>query len=1245
MLRLENIRKSYKTGDFVQVALNDVSLTFRDNEFVSILGPSGSGKTTLLNIIGGLDHYDSGNLIIDGISTKEYKDRDWDAYRNNRIGFVFQSYNLIPHQTILANVELALTLSGVSRDERRKRAVAELTRVGLGDHLHKKPSQLSGGQMQRVAIARALVNDPEILLADEPTGALDSATSIQIMDLLTEIANDRLVIMVTHNPELADQYSTRIVNLADGVIIDDSDPYNPTAAEMAALVAKPPRRTSMSFLTALSLSFNNLMTKKGRTIMTAFAGSIGIIGIAAILALANGVNAYIKSVEEDTLSLYPLQIMSTGLDMTSMMMSGMGMGDDSDGDNGGDGVTTLANSGEAGEGSGASDGDASGGESDGANDTVREMPIMTRMFASIGSNDLAALKEYFDSGKSDIDKYVQTIDYTYDVTPRIYLVSDEEALAKTAAGEGDEAAGNGDADATDSENATAKDGEGAAASNGAKAADDAAPSDSSADDATNDSASSADKPKKNLGYRQINPDTSFASLGIGSAMSSNSLMSMSMSTDQFGQLLGDASIVEEQYDVVAGHWPEKYNEVVLVLSGTGRSSDYLLYLLGLKDYNELEAMIRQFANEEEVVVPEGETQVTYQQIMNVKMKVVNPADFYRYDSEYDVWVDKSDDDAFMAQLVENGEELVIAGIVRPNPDAKVTALSSGLYYSPELITHLVDYAADTPIVKEQLADPKIDVFNGRPFDEDEDTGDDFAMDSLFTIDNEALEKAFTFDTSKLSMDMGSLANMDLSSALPDMGNMDFGNFDLSGMDMSNMDFSGVDLSKVDLSSVDLSKIDMSDLDLSGIQVNPDDLSDAVTVNPAAVTEMSAALAQGFFEKMSDPDFLQGFNEAHPEAAGLPANERTQLMMQYYMTTPEAQAIAAQYMPQVIDTSKLGETISQVLVPQITQAVATQLAPKLAEAISTQMVPVLTQAIATEVSQQMSKMISQQLVPQIQKQVQATMTTYMTQVADVLATQTQAAVEDAMSGMMENMGDAFSVDEDAFANAFNFNMDQEELTELFMSMMRVEESSYDNNLRKLGYANFAKPSAIDIYPKDFESKEEVIAILDGYNDQMAAEGQEDKEITYTDLVGTLMSSVTTIVNMISYVLIAFVAISLIVSSIMIGVITYISVLERKKEIGILRSIGASKGDVSRVFNAETIIEGLVAGLLGVGLTALACIPANAIVYAVNGVPNVAQLPWQAGVILVLISVFLTTIAGLMPASSASRKDPVEALRSE
>lgn len=1212
MLRLENIRKSYKTGDFTQVALNDVSLTFRDNEFVSILGPSGSGKTTLLNIIGGLDHYDSGNLIIDGISTKQYKDRDWDAYRNNRIGFVFQSYNLIPHQTILANVELALTLSGVSRDERRKRAVAELTRVGLGDHLHKKPSQLSGGQMQRVAIARALVNDPEILLADEPTGALDSATSIQIMDLLTEIANDRLVIMVTHNPELADQYSTRIVNLADGVIIDDSDPFVPTAAD-AAKQAKPPRRTSMSFLTALSLSFNNLMTKKGRTIMTAFAGSIGIIGIAAILALANGVNAYIKSVEEDTLSLYPLQIMSTGFDMTSMMMGSMGLGDDSDG-----GEAPLPDSGSAGE-----SGDSAGNASSDSEGMVREMPIMTRMFSSIGANDLAALKEYFESGECDIDQYVQTIDYTYDVTPYIYLVTDAQALETTAAG-ADDAADDAKTSAGEADTSVAPASGGASGGAGSE---------------------TADKPKKDVGFRQINPDVSFASLGIGSGMSTNSLMSMSMSTDQFGQLLGDASIVEEQYDVVAGHWPEKYNEVVLVLSGTGRSSDYLLYLLGLKDYSELEAMIRQFANEEEVVVPESEVSVTYQQIMDTKLKVVNPANFYRYDDEYDVWVNKSDNDAFMAQLVEGGDELVIAGIVRPNPDAKVTALGSGLYYTPELITHLVEYAADTPIVKEQLADPKVDVFSGKPFDADEDADDGFAMDSLFTIDNEALEKAFTFDTSKLSMDMGSLANMDLSSALPDMGSMDFGNFDLSGMDLSSMDFSGMDLSNMDLSSVDLSKIDMSDLDLSGIQVNPDDLSGAVTVNPTAVTEMSAALADGFFQKMTDPDFLQGFNQAYPEASTLPANERTQLMMQYYMTTPEAQAIAAEYMPQVIDTSKLGETISQVLVPQITQAVATQLAPKLAEAISTQLVPVLTQAIATEVSQQMSKMVSQQLIPQIQRQVQATMTTYMTQVADVLATQTQAAVEDAMSGMMENMGDAFSVDEDAFANAFQFNMDQEELTELFMSMMRVEENSYDNNLRKLGYANFAKPSAIDIYPKDFESKEEVITILDNYNERMAAEGQEDKEITYTDLVGTLMSSVTTIVNMISYVLIAFVAISLVVSSIMIGVITYISVLERKKEIGILRSIGASKGDVSRVFNAETIIEGLVAGLLGVGITALACIPANAIVYAVNGVPNVAQLPWQAGLILVLISVFLTTIAGLMPASSASRKDPVEALRSE
>ncbi len=991
MLQLKHIRKSYTTGDFAQTALDDVSVSFRDSEFVAILGPSGSGKTTLLNIIGGLD-YDTGDLVVDGVSTKEYKDRDWDTYRNNRIGFVFQSYNLIPHQTVLANVELALTLSGVAPDERKRRATEALEAVGLGDHVNKKPAQLSGGQMQRVAIARALINDPEILLADEPTGALDSKTSVQIMDLLTDIARDRLVIMVTHNPELAEQYATRTVNLADGVIRSDTAPFEPTAEEMR-LSEKPIRRTSMSFLTALTLSFNNLMTKKGRTIMTAFAGSIGIIGIAAILALANGVNAYIKSVEEDTLSLYPLQIMSTGFDMTSMMMGSMGMGDDGEGEGSED--TALA---------------GTGTDAAPADDEVREVPIMTRMFSSIGANDLAALKEYFDSGESDIDQYVQTIDYTYDVTPRIYLVSDEDALKRTA-GESEEAADEADEDAPVSGENTADD---------------------------------AEKPKKNLGFRQINPDVSFSALGIGSSMSSNSLMSMSMSTDQFGQLLGDASIVEEQYDVVAGHWPEKYNEVVLVLSGSGRISDYLLYLLGLKDYSELEAMIRQFANEEELVVEEDEISVTYEQLMGAKMKVVNPADFYRYDSEYDVWVDKSDNDAFMAKLVEDGEDIVIAGIVKPNPDAKVTALNAGLYYTPDLVTHLVEYAAGTQIVEEQLADPKVDVFNGRPFDEDEDDGDDFAMDSLFTVDNEALEKAFTFDTSKLSMDLGDLSSMDLSSAMPSMDGMDFGNFDLSGMDMSNMDFSGMDLSGMDLSGVDLSKLDLSDLDLSGIEIDPSALEGALQPNEEAIAGMSAALAQGFFQKLQDPQFLLEYQQA----GGTPGDYGQ--MMQYYMQTdPDAQEILKEGMANAFDTSKVGEAISQQLVPQITQAVATQLAPKLAEAISQQMVPVLTQAIATQVSQQMSKMISEQLVPQIQQQVQSTMTTYMKQVADVLAEQTSAAVESAMTGMMENMGDAFSVDEDAFANAFQFNMDQEELTELFMSMMRVEESSYDNNLRKLG----------------------------------------------------------------------------------------------------------------------------------------------------------------------------------------------------
>ena len=1046
MLQLLNICKSYTTADFTQTALDNVSVSFRDNEFVAILGPSGSGKTTLLNIVGGLDHYDSGNLVIDGISTEQYKDKDWDAYRNNRIGFVFQSYNLIPHQTVLSNVELALTLSGVSRAERHDRAVAALEQVGLGDHVNKKPSQLSGGQMQRVAIARALINDPEILLADEPTGALDSKTSVQIMDLLTEIANDRLVIMVTHNPELAEQYATRIVNLSDGVIRSDTDPFIPTAEDLR-VSEKPVRRTKMSFLTALSLSFKNLMTKKGRTLMTAFAGSIGIIGIAAILALANGVNNYIKSVEEETLSEYPLQIQSTGFDMTSMMFGAAGEG-----------------------------GEASGGAKDKGEDSVHVVEMVSNMVSSIGSNDLASLKEYLDSGESDIDQYTNAIEYTYNVAPQIYSSNTEK-------------------------------------------------------------------------LRQVNPDKSFSALGLGSSTSSNSLMSMSMSTDTFYEMPSDPGLYQNQYDVKAGRWPESPTEVVLVLTGNGGMSDLMLYTLGLRDPAELDDMVKKFAAEEEIEAPSDLADPSYEDILDVTFKLVNAADYYQRDDEFNVWKDKTDDTDYMRDLVANGEDVHVVGVVQPRDDATATMLSSGLNYPASLTSYVIDQAADSAIVKDQIAHPDTNVFTGKSFDDEEAEESGFNMDSLFTIDGDAIQAAFTIDQSKLSVDMSNALN--LQGSLQNM----------PAAPEPNMD------------------------EIAG-SLNIDLPVDQVSALMSKLMEGYAGYLKGFYESNS-PTLPDGSANPSYDPNAKPESA------QEWMNRPEIQAQIAGAIQGMVDQDAL----------------------------------------------------KAQLATALQGYVQTTMTTYMGAMANELQSQVTAALQQSMNQMANNMASAMSIDPDKFKDAFKMNMSEEELGELMMSLMNTEDTSYDNNLKKLGYADPAKPGGIDIYPIDFESKEKVIEILDGYNDRMTAEGQDDKVITYTDFVGTLMSSVTDIVNMISYVLVAFVAISLVVSSIMIGVITYISVLERKKEIGILRSIGASKGDISRVFNAETIIVGFTAGVIGIGLTMLACIPANAIVYSLFDVANVASLPWQAAVILVAISVFLTFLAGLIPSSAASRKDPVEALRSE
>ncbi|MBO7701655.1 MAG: ABC transporter ATP-binding protein, partial [Eggerthellaceae bacterium] len=895
MLQLKGICKSYTTGSFTQKALDDVSISFRDNEFVAILGPSGSGKTTMLNIIGGLDHYDAGDLIIEGISTKQYKDRDWDAYRNNRIGFVFQSYNLIPHQTVLANVELALTLSGVSRDERRQRAVEALDRVGLSEHIDKKPAQMSGGQMQRVAIARALINDPEILLADEPTGALDSKTSVQIMDLLTEIAADRLVIMVTHNPELAEQYATRIVNLADGHITSDSDPYEPTAEEVAAANAKPSVRTRMSFLTALSLSFNNLMTKKGRTIMTAVAGSIGIIGIAAILALANGVNNYIKTVEEETLSAYPLRILSTGFDFTTMLV-GMGGSSNSDSDD------NAASASSASASASSASASSSSAEKDGR---IGETRIIGRMFASFGKNDLAALKDYLDNGNSGIDQYVSSIYYEYAVTPQIF-------------------------DANTSN-----------------------------------------------GIRQINPDTSLSALGMGSGSYSNSLMSMSMSSDMFSEM-SQSDIVIGQYDVVAGHWPEKENELVLVLSRTGRINDFLSYVLGLRDHKELETMVKQFSEEEDVELPDTEIDVTYDDILGMKFKLVSATDFYRYDDEYGVWVDKSGDEEYMKGIVDSGEDLVITGIVQAKPEANAAPLSMGIYYIPSLTRHIVEKASASEIVKKQLENRDRDVFTGKTFTElEEDNGTEFDMSSLFSIDENALSNAFSFDSSA----------------------MNFSGFDASSLDVPPMDLSGVtNMSMPQPTAAEIAAL-FPELNAAGIMQN-------MTIKFTDGGDAARKLAEGLAIWMT----------THPTSD--PSE---------YFNSPEGQAALAN-VGNNIDTAALQA--------DLTQAVAAQLGTSPAQ-------------VSQVMGERIGSYYAAQVMPAMQAQLTTAIQDYMTAY--------MKALSDQMTSMMAGLGNAIGFDGSAFADAFQVNMDPDELTDLMMSMMRVEERSYDNNLKKLGYADFNKPS--------------------------------------------------------------------------------------------------------------------------------------------------------------------------------------------
>ena len=732
MLQIKNIRKEYKTGNLVQKALDGVSLNLRDSEFVAILGPSGSGKTTLLNIIGGLDRYDSGDLVINGISTKKYKERDWDSYRNHTIGFVFQSYNLIPHQTILSNVELALTISGISKAQRKQRAREALAKVGLGEQVHKKPSQLSGGQMQRVAIARALVNNPDIVLADEPTGALDSETSIQVMELLQEVAKDRLVVMVTHNPELAEQYATRIVNLRDGKIRSDTDPYQVDEKALKEPEHKNMGKSSMSFLTALSLSFNNLRTKKARTLLTSFAGSIGIIGIALILAISTGVNDYIHSVEQDTLSEYPLQIQSTGFDLSSVM-TGSGAGADRTGESSGE---------------------------------VNVIQMISNMFSTMDANDLESLKKYLDSGDSGIDQYVNAVEYSYQTVPQIYREDGDTV-------------------------------------------------------------------------RQVNPDQSFSALGLGSSNGSNSMMSSMMSTDVFFEMPESEKLYKDQYEVKAGRWPENYDECVVVLTSGGSISDFMLYTLGLRDALELDEMIQQFINEENVDTPDDIGSYTYEDILNVTFKVINSADCYQYDSEYQIWTDKTDNEEYMKNLIQNGEDLKVVGVVQPVEGAAASALSSGIGYTKDLSRHVAEAALNSEIVQQQLDNPDVDVFTNEAFGQ-ESGQSELNMDSLFSIDEEALKEVFGFDESALTEGMDDA-------------------FDFSGAmsaDGSTLDLSGLmNMENISLDIPELPELNMADL-MSGITLNvsADELAQIASGLLSGYQEYAAQNPQADYSGLGE-DFL------------------------------------------------------------------------------------------------------------------------------------------------------------------------------------------------------------------------------------------------------------------------------------------------------------------------------------------------------------------------------------------------------
>ena len=1173
MLQIKNISKTYKTGNLVQRALDDVSLNLRDNEFVAILGPSGSGKTTLLNIIGGLDRYDSGDLIINGISTKKYKDRDWDSYRNHTVGFVFQSYNLIPHQTVLANVELALTISGISGKERRERAIKALEEVGLGDQLHKKPNQMSGGQMQRVSLARALVNNPDILLADEPTGALDSETSIQVMDLLKEVAKDRLVVMVTHNPELAYQYATRIVKVKDGKLLEDSDPYEIPEGEAPVPVHKNMGKSSMSFLTALSLSFNNLKTKKARTILVSFAGSIGIIGIAMILSLSHGVNQYIEDMEEKTMSEYPLQITKTTTNMMSLsadMMTNQKSSSDTDG-------------------------------------KVEEMQILNQMISGTEYNDLKSLKAYLESGKSDIKNQTKAIEYDYGITPQIYLQEEDGKV------------------------------------------------------------------------RQVCPDQTVSSLSGSSSMMLAMMGSSGM--EQFHALPENDALYKVQYDVKAGHWPENEHQCVVVLTKDGRLYDMTLYSLGLKSGEELDKILDAVADDKTVETSDKLETFDYDDFLGIKLKLVNASDYYVYDNEFSVWKDKSDNDKYIENLVKDGEDLEVVGVVQPKDGEDITMLTAGVSYPASLVNHVIEEASKSKIVKAQIKNKKKNVFNGKAFD-DPDDENGLNMEDFFKVDEEAFKNAFKVDTSKMNMDSSIFSDMDfsdvdlsdlvdgdaLADAMPSFSEKDFQDI-LKGVSVNLTQNSLAELFNTLLDGYKKSVGDNPETDITGLT---DGLKQFLTSDDT-IAYLSKKLKEILGPELDEvltkdllKDFMMRVMEDYQEFASKQEDPNDfETNFRAYLETDAVDRILSEELVSLKDKLSSVEITDDQLKEIMTDLANgyEDYAKKNNLAQPDKILDAFLKYVSSDSGQKVLLHYAGQIVDTktLQANLQKKMADVMGDFSDELTDQISSAMGkvmgqissslqksmgSAMTSMMDNMQDIFSIDPDAFAKAIQMNMSEEDLQELMTSLMTKGSASYEDNLNKMGYADETDPQTISIYPVDFDSKQVVDQILQDYNDDMTNSGQDDKVISYTDLVGVMMSSVTSIVNMISYVLIAFVAISLVVSSIMIGVITYISVLERRKEIGILRAIGASKGNVGAVFNAETFIIGLLAGVIGIAITIIAIFPTNYIIHTVSGNADVnAALPIGAAFVLIALSVVLTLLGGLIPANKASKSDPVTALRTD